>query len=95
MAKLLKPDGSILDATPANKRTGFTLEEMYKLIDCETIQAIDLSTGEIMVIDEESKLRAQVPPRNRRATMLLHVAGGAPDDYIAGNALICSGKEFQ
>lgn len=37
---------------------------------------------------EEAKIRGNPPPPNHIATRLLHEAGGAPDDYIAGTFVV-------
>ena len=61
-------------------------KEFYSLLDCDLVQAIPLSDGKTMWIDEEGKLKPH--KRNTFASILLLSAGGMPDDYIAGAAII-------
>jgi hypothetical protein len=99
MAVLIKQDGSSETVKPANQATGFTLDEVYTLIGngCDIVQMIQLPTGNNMLIDEEAKIRVRPEPMmvNKKATVLLHQAGGMPDDEIIGNVLIVTRKEFQ
>lgn len=96
MAKLLRFDGTEDVVAPADLRSGFSLEELYTLIGCQTVEAIYLEDGNIMLIDEEGKLRGDFLSRkNPAASVLLADAGGMPDDFIAGDAVICSPEEFQ
>jgi hypothetical protein len=91
MATLLTPDGSISEVTARGQ--SFTLDEMHSLLSCSLIQAVFLRDGRIMWIDEEGKCK---PHRiNPSATDLLHQAGGMPDDYIAGAALITKRCEVE
>jgi hypothetical protein len=95
MAILLKPNNTSYIVVPKNKRNGFTLDELYKLIECETVQMIYLDDKRTMWMDEESKLKAVPPPVNILATQYLHRAGGALDDFILGNVLICEKSEVK
>lgn len=97
MATLIHRSGTETPVTPINPAEGFGLQELYGILGhgCDIVQAIDLADGSIMVIDEEGKLRPTVQPINRKATVLLHEAGGMLDDYIVGPALICSHEEFK
>ncbi len=94
MADLIDGNGRAKLVQPSNRNHGFTLDELYKLLDCETVEVVNLHDGRLMVIDEEGKFKENHFV-NPKATRMLHLAGGMPDDYIAGLALICSQEEFQ
>lgn len=94
MATLLKADGSSTEVSPKNGKD-FSLEELYSLIGCELVELVQLPKGRTMWLDEEGKLKHPPKPRNSEATVLLHMAGGSPMDYIAGDALICEGWEVE
>ena len=94
MAVLIKPNGNVSVVKPANPEQGFTLDELYKLVECETVQMVNLLGNKTMWIDEEGKFR-EVHEVNEMATTMLHKAGGMPDDYIVGNALICDEGEVK
>jgi hypothetical protein len=51
MAQLIYPEGLIKTVLPDHKR--FTLEEMYKLLECQLIAIHALYDGRSMVVDEE------------------------------------------
>jgi hypothetical protein len=95
MALLINADGTEAEVFPANMQRGFTLKELYFLLDCDIVQAIQLrGPGISMLLDENAKLKNPVPPENPRATRLLHEAGGIPWDRVVGKALIVGRKEF-
>ncbi len=56
---------------PANNRH-FSLQELYKLIDTDTIQVLELYDNTIMIIDEEGKLKDKAVI-NKIATQLYSV----------------------
>ena len=91
MAILIKPDYSKQEVSPNG--CVFTLNEIYNLLNCGMIQIVPLENDRLLVCDEEGKLK---PHRmNPFATMLLRRAGGMPDDYIAGDALIVDTTEIE
>lgn len=67
-------------------------KEFYALLNCDLVQAVPLSDGRTLWIDEEGKLKPH--KRNTFASMLLLDAGGLPDDYIAGAAIITDEGEI-
>ena len=80
--KLVKIDGSIANALPANG-TNFTLEEMYKLIGCDCIQIVRTAQeGVIMVIDDNGLMNGKAP--NIVATKLYPFG-----NMIVGDVLVC------
>ena len=66
MATLIRADGTEQDVRPVVG--GFTLDELYNLLGCSTIETLTLHDGRTMVIDEEGKYTDK--PRNERATDL-------------------------
>ena len=55
MARLYTPT----DSKPVTPQDGskFTLEEVYDMLDCTTIEMIGLQDGIIMLIDEDAIMR--------------------------------------
>lgn len=88
MATLIHADGTGREVTPKNARAGFTLRELYALLDCSTVEVVALADGRTMVLDEDGKYREPRRPVNERATRLLHLAGGMPTDFVTGDVLI-------
>lgn len=76
MAKLLKTDGSESFIYPLDKREGFTLEELYFILECDTIQTVRLGKDYAMILDEESKLK-EGAVLNQAATDLYESYTGA------------------
>jgi hypothetical protein len=96
MATLIRYTGEQDSVLPADKENGFSLAEIYVLLNCDTVQTVMLRDGRIMLIDENAKLKRGAEQRyNDIATVLLARAGGIPGDWITGHALICDYKEFQ
>lgn len=97
MATLIRPNSEEVEVFPSDAADGFTLDELYKLLECETVQMIHLADDKTMWMDEESKLKPYdlVMDYNPRATELLHDAGGMPDDYIIGSVLIAAEGEVK
>lgn len=94
MAILIDPDGSQSEVHPRNPRKGFSLEELYGLIECTTVQAISLADGRTMWMDEEGKL-STVLFVNEKATEMLLSAGGMPADFVVGKVLISERGEVK
>lgn len=61
------------------------LSQAYKLISCELIETVPLIYGEIMILDQEGKLKQH--RMNYWATHVYQTLHKS-DDYIAGNILI-------
>lgn len=95
MATLIESDGSERHVSPASPEHGFTLTELYALIDCKTVEAIGLTEqGRSMWLDENGKLNAELRV-NMKATDILHRAGGSYADYVVGRVLICEEGEVR
>lgn len=93
MATLITPT-SCTTVSPKDAKRGFTLQELYSLIQCTTVQLIKLADGRGMWMDEEGKFRSVIEV-NREATRLLMEAGGDPGDFVVGNVLITHPKEVR
>lgn len=94
MATLINIDGSRKEVFPLNRETGFTLAELYELIDCEWIEAVGPlpEDGRYLIIDEEGKLTGK--EHNEAATQIFQ-ANYDTSDTIVGIALLADEKEFQ
>ena len=88
MATLILTDGTERYVHPAGA-DGLTLDELYKLLGCSTVETIALRDGRTMILDEDGK--ATDKPVNVRATRLAYRAGIASDDYVVGDVLVCVG----
>lgn len=93
MATRILVDGTETTEEPADPRRGFTLEELYGLVECDMVEVVSLRDGRTMWIDEEGKMHRPPKPRNEKATRLLQEAGGIFGDWIAGIALIATPEE--
>src|SRR4051812_791163 len=104
MATLYKIDKDGNETTetvqPVDAAAGFELDQLYKLVDCGTIEIIPAGPGKIAVIDENGKLTGK--PLNFKATHVVvkglrelgrTLAPGDPG--IVGNALICNDDEVK
>lgn len=86
MAKWIKADGSVKDVTPKQKGGRFTLEELKNFVG-GWIECINISPTQVMVINEEGKLKNL--PFNLTATEIFRLAFQPTDDFIVGDALLC------
>ena len=96
MATLIKVDGTKTEVFPKNKRKGFTLAEVYSLMNCRLVELVGpLDDGRSMLVDEEGKLKEGWNSRiNSEATRLFQSRFGAYD-VIVGDVLLVTDKEFQ
>lgn len=85
MATLIPVKGQ---SQPVNcpREDGFELEEVYKLLEAETVETLILKNGAMLIFNEEGR-RLRLP-FNGEATK---IAG----TLILGPALFCDGWEFQ
>ena len=86
MAKWIKADGTITIVHPKNKGQEFTLDELKSYVG-GWIECIFLNQRQVMVINEEGKLRGL--PYNTIATEAYRMAFQPTDDFIVGDALLC------
>lgn len=92
MAKLIRTDGRVENIEPADASKGFTLEECYKHIGCNMIEAFDVGNGEIFIVDENGWLNHSAI--NEKASNL------ASKRYrgivkIVGNVIYCKSEELK
>ena len=86
-ATLINTNGEEREITPINGKN-FTLQELYKLIDCTTIEVLPLPNRKYMIIDEEGKLKLRYT-LNGKATQIYKL------DFIVGNVVICDRGMFK
>ena len=85
MAKLITP--TISTQVHPNDPPYFSLQEMQEAVG-GYIQFVYLKDGEILVIDDEGKMKGKDP--NWQATILAHANQAiSPNDLIVGDALYC------
>lgn len=65
MGYVIKPSGEILEVFPKNGKD-FNLQEMYALVECDTIDIVSLADGRYMVVDDNG--RSNKKPLNPKAT---------------------------
>jgi hypothetical protein len=94
MAMLLSTDGhGIRWIQPTNGRRSFTLQELQAYVGgyIEVVPTPVVVIGghpSYLVVNEDGK-QAQLP-YNHTATVLLHLAGGMPTDYVVGDVVLCT-----
>lgn len=81
--------------SPENGRS-FKLAELYRLLDCQTVDVVRLSADLILIIDDEGKFRNPAY-LNLLATYLWyqHQPEARGQDSIVGRALLCHDKQFK
>ena len=84
-AMAITTGGAILEVAPANNRD-FSLEELQEIVG-GCIDVISLTSGQIMVINDEGKLNGL--SYNDEATRLFRAAYKSTIDYIVGDVLVC------
>lgn len=94
MAQLIKASGETIDISPANG-TDFQLEELYKHLDCNTVEFVyDYANGKILIIDEEGKFTDK--EYNYEATRYCHNNRMIhPLDKIVGDAILCDENQIK
>ncbi len=95
MAFLISAETSRLsEVLPKNPATGFTLDELYALLNCSTVEIVYLRNGTILIIDEDGKYTSKA--KNALATGVAKALEGIrPDDYIVGDAIHADGHDIQ
>lgn len=51
--------------------TNFTLQELYRLLECDTVECVDVFNGDVMICDEDAKFARK--RTNKRATAMVHL----------------------
>ena len=93
MAQLYKADGTIEEFPEPANGTDYTLEEMRAAIGGGWIEALGLTEGRLMIIDEEGKLKEL--SRNEPATLLWREMHSSIVDYISGDALVIEASQMR
>lgn len=89
-AKLLKVSGEVVEIESKNG-TNFTLDELYKHLNCSLVEVINLNQDDIMVVDEEGKWTNKGV--NVNATKCAQENQAITSwDYIVGHAIVCNRK---
>ncbi|AII53843.1 MULTISPECIES: DUF3846 domain-containing protein [Hymenobacter] len=80
---------------PANGRS-FKLAELYRLLDCQTVDVVRLTDELILIIDDEGKFRNPCY-LNLLATYLWYQyqPEARGQDSIVGRAILCHDKQFR
>lgn len=80
---------------PANGRC-FEVEELYALLNCETVQVVEITEELILIIDENGKL-SQPAYLNLLATYLWyhHQPEARGVDSIVGRAILCHTSQLE
>lgn len=93
MAIIIKTTGETIEVKPTNG-TDFQLEELQEVVG-GYIQILPIySTGEVMVVNEEGRLE-NLPWNVKATTYAKHYNAIFPNDYIAGNVLVCKDEEIK
>lgn len=72
--------------------TDFTLEELYKYLECDMIEVIYFNDNTIMIIDEMGKIKEKY--YNNQATYIFRDKRKT-QDFIVGNAIVCDISELK
>ena len=82
---IISMDGEFTDSLPANGKD-YDLKELQEIVG-GCIEIIELCDDMIMVINDDGKFTCEPNPC---ATALAKICGSIfPDDYIAGDVLVC------
>lgn len=79
---------------PVNRKRGFTRIELYKLLDVETINIVELPDGRRMVLDYAACALERSLPVNLEATLIWWQMFGIPNYPIAGDVLVGTTSEI-
>ena len=83
---LLTATGAAIGVAPANGND-YTLEELQTIVG-GPIEIVTFTANTILVVNEEGKGQFT---KNLKATVMAKALGAIfPEDYIAGNALLCA-----
>ena len=88
-ATVLKATGECINVKPKNG-TDFSLDEAQKVVG-GFIEVIHLSSTQLMIVNEEGKLRNL--PYNYQASLIAYMARKA--DAIVGDVLVCDINQFK
>lgn len=88
-AKLLKASGEVMEIEPKNG-TDFKLDELYEHLNCSLVEVINLNQDDIMVVDDEGKLKSNNVVNVNATTLAQKNQAIVFWDYIVGNAIVCN-----
>jgi len=71
----------------------FTLDSLYKALDCEFIEVVNLKDNLILICDEEALFRTY-PVVNTIATSMYRDAYGTNEVGIIGKCIICQSSKL-
>lgn len=91
MAQKIAVDGTATEFSPGNGKS-FTLEEIYRIVECDTFQEIRLSNGRYMLMDEDGKAHMEKGENWFATALALDVL--IPGDVIIGPVLVGDDSEF-
>ncbi len=87
-AILIHEDSKTESIKPENGKD-FSLQELYKLLNCELVEIVYIrNSNKILIIDEEGKLKPN-PILNLKATQM------CPPHTIVGKAVLCNKSMFK
>lgn len=92
MALVIPPRGGMRHVFPKDLLNGFTFEELYELIGCDTVQILTILDGQKMAVDENGHLK-KLPP-NLRATVI-YQAGRGTGFALVGNVVLFASTELK
>jgi hypothetical protein len=85
--QVIKVDGTILPIAPQNPKKGYSLEEMYRVIDTHMVQIVPTKDGKmIMVCDEEAMFN------NKQYNPAASMAAG---QHILGDVIVCANSHVK
>lgn len=90
MAKIIDVKGKVTEVSPENG-ADFSLRELQKIVG-GYIEVLNLYGGELMVVNEEGKLKGL--GINEKATVYLYHFSDY-DDIVVGNVLICDSNQIK
>jgi hypothetical protein len=92
MAFLLRAIGGVEEVHPAHGRPMFSLKELQAFVggSIEVVRTVERAWW--LVLNEDGK--ALDLPRNARATVLYHEAGGLPSDVVVGDVVLANSVEM-
>lgn len=90
-AKLLKASDEVVEIEPKNG-TNFTLDELYKHLNCSLVEVINLNQDDIMVVDEEGKWTSNNMVNVNATKCAQENQAITSWDYIVGHAIVCNRK---
>ena len=93
MPTLYTETGRRYSVKPKRPRYGFTLEELYNLLKCKTIQIVGPNkNGILMICDEEGKIRTDRKPVVNEAGTKWMWEHFRVNDTVVGRVLFCGSR---